>query len=88
VIADGHNRLLYELHVTNFSPKSIELTGLDVLGGDGGAPLARYRGETLEKLLFAVGPKDSAGKLRGVGGGSWRSSLPCGRSPKNGSKTR
>jgi hypothetical protein len=69
VTADGRSRLLYELHLTNFSPKPIELTGLDVLGGDDARPLDSYRGEALEKLLVAVGPTDSAGKVRAIGGG-------------------
>jgi hypothetical protein len=69
VTADGRSRLLYELHLTNFSPKPIEVTGLDVLGGDGTGQLAGYRGEALEKLLVAVGPVDSAGKVRTMGGG-------------------
>ena len=59
VMADGRSRLLYELRLTNFSPKPIELTGLDVLGGDSAGPVASYRGEALEKLLVAVGPTDS-----------------------------
>jgi murein DD-endopeptidase len=69
VMADGRTRLLYELHLTNFSASSIELLGLDVLGGDGASPVANYRGEALEKLLAAVGPTDSAGKVRTIGGG-------------------
>lgn len=30
----GRARLLYELHLTDFSPKPIELIVLDVLGAD------------------------------------------------------
>jgi murein DD-endopeptidase MepM/ murein hydrolase activator NlpD len=71
VMADGRDRLLYELHVTNFSAKPIELTALDVLDGDDSSPLASYRGEALEKLLVAVGSEESAGKIktRAIGGG-------------------
>jgi len=69
VVADGRNRLLYELHLTNFSPKPIELIGLDVFGINGTRPLASYRGEELEKLLVAIGPTDSAGKIQAIGGG-------------------
>ena len=69
VMAGGQCRLLYELHLTNFSPKPIELTGLDVLGGDDVLPLASYRGEALEKLLVTVGPSDSGSKIRAIGGG-------------------
>ena len=67
VMADGRTRLLYELHLTNFSASPIELLGLDVFGGDGARPLASYRGEELEKLV-AVGPTDSAGKVRAIDG--------------------
>ncbi len=69
VMANGRSHLLYELHLTNFSATPIELLGLDVFGGDGAAPLASYRGEELEKLLAAVGPTDSAAKVRAIGGG-------------------
>jgi len=69
VMADGRARLLYELRVTNFSVGPIELLGLDVLGANGTAPLASYRGEPLEKLLFTVGPADGANKPRIIGGG-------------------
>lgn len=69
VMADGRARLVYELHLTNFSASPIEILRLDVFGGDGANPLASYRGEALEKLLVAVGPTDSAGKVRAIGGG-------------------
>jgi murein DD-endopeptidase len=69
VTADGRTHLLYELHLTNFSASSIELLGLEVFGGDGAAALASDRGEALEKLLVAIGPTDSAGKVRAIGGG-------------------
>jgi hypothetical protein len=69
VMADARSRLLYELHLTNFSVSPIELLGLDVFGGDGAAPLASYRGESLEELLVAVGPTDSTGRVRAIGGG-------------------
>ncbi len=69
VTADGQSRLLYELHLTNFSPMAIELTGLEVLGGDDARPLASYRSEALEKLLVAVGSTDTAAKVRAIGGG-------------------
>lgn len=66
--ADGKSRLVYELHLTNFSASPIQLLALDVFG-DGADPLATYRGEALEKLLVAIGPADSAGKMRTIGGG-------------------
>jgi hypothetical protein len=69
VMAEDRAHLLYELHPTNFSASSIELLALDVVGDDGAAPLAIYHGEELEKLLDAIGPTDSAGKVRTIGGG-------------------
>ncbi len=73
VMADGRTRLLYELRLTNFDPRPIELTGLDVLSGEDARPLARYRDESLEKLLVAVGANESANtapaKLRAIAGG-------------------
>ncbi len=69
VMVNGRARLLYELHLTNFSPKPIELIGLDVLGADSVRPLATFRGEELEKMLLAVGPADSEGKTRDIGEG-------------------
>lgn len=69
VMADGKRHFLYELRLTNFSAKPIELTALDVLGGEGTSPLASYRGEALEKLLMAVGPDDTKGKARAISGG-------------------
>ena len=37
VMADGRARLLYELHLTNFSASPIELLALDVFGDQGTA---------------------------------------------------
>src|SRR5262249_22467450 len=62
--ADGKTRLLYELHLTNFSASPMELLGLDVLGDDSAAPIASYHGEALEKLLVAIGSTDSSAKVR------------------------
>ena len=59
VMVDGRARLLYELHLTNFSPKPIEPIAL---GADSVRLLATLRGEELEKILLAVGPADSTGK--------------------------
>jgi len=67
--ADGKTRLLYELHLTNFSASPMELLGLDVLGDDSAAPIASYHGEALEKLLVAIGSTDSSAKVRAIGGG-------------------
>jgi hypothetical protein len=69
VMADGRTRLLYELHLTNFSASPMELLGLDVLGDGAAVPLASYRGEAMDKLIVTVGPTDSINKTRSIGGG-------------------
>jgi hypothetical protein len=56
---DGRCRLLYELHLTNFAPLPIELTGFDVLG-DGASPLASYRAQALMKMVVPVEQLSSA----------------------------
>jgi murein DD-endopeptidase len=68
VMADGRLRLLYELHLTNFSANPIELLQLDVVGS-GTSSLASYRGDALENLLASVGSGDDQGKTRVIGGG-------------------
>ena len=68
VAAEGRQRLLYELRLTNFSPRVVRLTGVDVFGA-GGAPLASYRGDAVKALLAAVGPEDEGGDLQAIGGG-------------------
>jgi hypothetical protein len=74
-MVDGRVRLVYELHLTNFAPKPIELTEIDVLG-DGPSALASYRGEALEKLLVPVEkllvslePANTTGKPPAIGEG-------------------
>jgi murein DD-endopeptidase len=76
VTVDGHVRLVYELHLTNFAPWPIEVTGLDVLG-DGTRMLASYHREALEQLVVPVenllggtAPStDNAGRVRVIGEG-------------------
>lgn len=75
LVVDGRVRLVYELHLTNFAPWPIEITGIDVLG-HGANPLASYSREALnkrvvpvEKVLLSVEPTDSTGKSRTVGEG-------------------
>jgi len=58
VMADGRARLVYELHVTNFYPRAIELAGVDIVTGD--ATLATYRGAALNALLMPVGSDAAA----------------------------
>jgi murein DD-endopeptidase len=52
-MADGRTWLLFELHLTNFTPLPIELIGIDVLGA-GASALASYRGQALDKVVIPV----------------------------------
>jgi murein DD-endopeptidase len=52
VKADGQVELLYELHVTNFSPATLELTRVEVFGDDGATLLASYEGTELASRLY------------------------------------
>jgi hypothetical protein len=60
-MADGWEHLLYELHLTNYVPLPIELTGIDVLG-DGTKALASYHGQVLHKMVIPVEKLSSADK--------------------------
>jgi murein DD-endopeptidase len=53
VASEGRTWLLYELHLTNYAPLPIELTGVEVFG-DAGTTLASYRGQELEKAVIAI----------------------------------
>ena len=74
VMAQGRAHLVYELHLTNYAPLSVELNSIDVFG-TGAAPLASYRGDALAKLivpvekLFASGPVGSSGNTLSIGEG-------------------
>lgn len=69
--AGGKTRLSYELHFTNFSAGAIEILRLDLLGGEGSAPLASYDKDQLEKLLVLVGSDGNGNpnKVGTIGGG-------------------
>jgi murein DD-endopeptidase len=64
VKANGKIHLLYELHVTNFGARSLELTRVEVLrGGAGNPPLAGYEGVELTGRLARPGaPADLSDK--------------------------
>jgi murein DD-endopeptidase len=75
LVVDGRTRLVYELHLTNFAPWPIEITGIDVLGNEV-SPLASYGREALntrvvpvEQVLISIKPTDITGKSRTVGEG-------------------
>jgi len=67
VASEGRTWLVYELHLTNYAPLPIELTGVEVFG-DGGTTLASYRGQGLEKALIAVEELSSADSPSGFAG--------------------
>lgn len=71
VRANGKTHLLYELHLTNFRAKSLELTRLEVLKDEANAlPLARYKdAELVSRLARPGAPSDLADK-RIIGGGT------------------
>jgi len=52
VHADGHQWLLYELHLTNFAPLAVNLAEVDVLADD--KVLASYSGQALQKIAIPV----------------------------------
>jgi murein DD-endopeptidase len=65
-MADGRLRLLYELHLTNYAPRPIELTGINV-SGDGASSLASYRGQALDKVVIPVEKLSRAESPSGTG---------------------
>jgi murein DD-endopeptidase len=74
-MADGRNRLLYELHLANYAPLPIQLTAIDVLG-DGTTALASYRGQALDKVVILIEklslpkePRSSSANAQAVGEG-------------------
>jgi len=58
-VADGKTRLVYELHLTNFSASRMQLQGLQVEGDGTSNVLADYRGEVLERMLLHVGESEA-----------------------------
>ena len=66
VTIEGREVLVYELHITNFGPSALTLTGIDVFGSSSdsdpedrkSSPLATYSGAALAKMLQPVGAAD------------------------------
>ena len=60
VVIEGKRVLLYELHVTNFGPSALTLTGIEIFADGastesiGGTKLADYSGGSLSELLRPV----------------------------------
>lgn len=70
VRADGKMHLLYELHLTNFRAKSLELTRLEVLKDERNAlPLASYKDAELVSRLARPGASSDLPDKRIIGGG-------------------
>ena len=70
VRANGKTHLLYELHLTNFRVKSLELTRLEVLKDEANAlPLASYKGAELVSRLARPGAPSDLPDKRIIGGG-------------------
>lgn len=70
VRAGGKIQLVYELHVTNFRPENLELTGVEIYADERNAkPLATYRGAELGDLLARPGASPDLPDKRVIGGG-------------------
>jgi len=59
VAVEGHERLLYELHLTNFGAAPLRLDALSVLDADSGAALAAWRGEALAARARVIGAQSA-----------------------------
>jgi murein DD-endopeptidase MepM/ murein hydrolase activator NlpD len=67
----GASFLVYELHVTNFTPTPLTLRGVEVLDAAGGRVLAALRDSALARALDrpGVAPRPPAAERARVGGG-------------------
>ncbi|QQP97096.1 M23 family metallopeptidase [Lysobacter enzymogenes] len=59
VVVQGRERLLYELHLTNFGAAPLRLDGLSVLDADSGAALAGWRGDALAARARVIGAQNA-----------------------------
>ena len=70
VRANGKMHLLYELHLTNFRAKSLELTRVAVFKDAANVqPLAQFEGTNLISLLYRPGRASDLPDMRVIGGG-------------------
>ncbi len=70
VRADGKIQLVYELHVTNFRPQSLELTRVEIYKDSANArPLVSYKDAELVDLLARPGAPADLPDKRAIGGG-------------------
>jgi murein DD-endopeptidase len=70
VAVEGKVRLLYELHLTNFTDSPLRPIALEIGHGTSGFPLARFEGDALATRIALIGPADEA-QLEGT--------IPAGR---------
>jgi len=68
VKADGKIHLVYELHLTNFSPNELTLARVEVLGRDA-TPIAQYEGTELNTRLARPGLPPTNQEKQRLGGG-------------------
>src|ERR1044071_5646359 len=68
VKAGGKTHLVYELHLTNFSPSELTIARVEVLGADA-KPLAQYEGAELNTRLLRPGLPPANQEKQRVGGG-------------------
>jgi hypothetical protein len=51
----GHKYLFYELHLTNFMPKPVSLSRVEVLDADTSQPIAAFEAQQLEAMMQPLG---------------------------------
>lgn len=61
--------LVYELHITNFSPSNLALTGVEVLDDANSASLASYRDEEVVKRVAVLNFSNDKQEKNVIGGG-------------------
>lgn len=70
VKADSKIHLIYELHITNFRARNLELTRVEVFKeGANNSPLASYEGAELSSRLVRPGAPPDLSNKRIIGGG-------------------
>lgn len=70
VKANGKVHLLYELHITNFRAKNLELTRVEVLGDSANdLPFASYKDKELTSRMARPGAPPDLSDVRVIGGG-------------------
>lgn len=70
VKADGKVHLIYELHITNFRARNLEVIRVEVLGDANALPLASYKDEELTSRIASPGAPPDLPDKRIIGGGT------------------